>query len=265
MPDTCVFCHGEGGMSREHVLPDWMSREFTEIAGNGARLLSLEQHSDPVGRSAYTIRHPYLRLKDDQRAFSRRAKVVCKSCNNGWMSRLEVNVRPTLARMARGNSIALGTEEQTALAAWLLKTMLMEYKAPPAGPRTQQPPLMPQVDYTRFYSERTPSSEVRVALATMQPPRERPRLVFYDSMIDQMRSGDGTTGYCATLRLGYFVAQLLRIPDGVPEGTFASVLEPSPHLVQLWPTTPILLWPPPAPIHEHQWESFVRLPEGDLA
>ncbi|NYH51368.1 hypothetical protein HNR06_000957 [Nocardiopsis arvandica] len=264
MSDTCVFCHGEGGMSREHVLPAWMSREFTEIAGSSARFLSLEQHADPVDRGAYTIRHPYLRLRDNQRPFSRRAKVVCKSCNNGWMSRLEAKVRPTLAKVVRGSCIALGTEGQTALAAWLLKTMLMEYKAPSAGPRAQQPPMVPQVDYTRFYNERAPSSEMRVALATMQPPREGPRLVFYDSAIDQMRSENGKTGYCATLRLGYFVAQLLRIPDGVPEETFASVLEPPLHLVQLWPATPIVLWPPPAPIRDDQWESFIRLPEGDL-
>ncbi|MCP3013871.1 hypothetical protein NGM33_11075 [Nocardiopsis dassonvillei] len=83
------------------------------------------------------------------------------------MSQPETDVRPTLARTAHGNPIALGTEEQTALVAWFLKTVLMEHKALLTGPRTQQPALVRQNGHTRFHRERTLSSGMRAALAEL--------------------------------------------------------------------------------------------------
>lgn len=61
-------------------------------------------------------------------------KAVCKSCNNGWMSVLEVAAKPTLELMLPGRRVRLSEPEQTTLAAWvMLKAMVLgetDEKAP---------------------------------------------------------------------------------------------------------------------------------------
>ena len=52
-------------------------------------------------------------------------KCVCKDCNEGWMSRLETAVRPTLGSLLNDISLMLDSKSQCLLAAWACKTAMV--------------------------------------------------------------------------------------------------------------------------------------------
>jgi hypothetical protein len=58
-------------------------------------------------------------------------KVVCKTCNNGWMASLEAQVMPVLRRLESGEPTVLGREDAVVLATWATKTAMMyQYNDP---------------------------------------------------------------------------------------------------------------------------------------
>lgn len=112
--DACLFCGAElavVGRAREHVLPRWLLRHY-----------AIEKTT--VEPSWTNARDGSLR---DQRAHPLKAMVlghVCPTCNNGWMSELEVAARPTLLALAGGRLAVseLTPLHRTVLARWALKT-----------------------------------------------------------------------------------------------------------------------------------------------
>ncbi|MCS6897177.1 MAG: hypothetical protein NZM29_04325, partial [Nitrospira sp.] len=50
---------------------------------------------------------------------------VCHSCNNGWMSRLEGDVKPILTPMVLGNSVTLEAQQQERLTTWMTKCAML--------------------------------------------------------------------------------------------------------------------------------------------
>ena len=88
-----------------------------------------------------------------------KVKRVCKSCNNGWMSRLENDVQPILRPMmtASGGTISLSPNDQEVLARWIYKTVLMaDFALTPDKYRIPHPTPIPKSDYSTFYAHRTP-------------------------------------------------------------------------------------------------------------
>ena len=60
--------------------------------------------------------------------WSQKIRNVCLSCNNGWMSRLENNIKENLLDLIIDKKIKLGANEQTRLSAWIaLVTIMAEY------------------------------------------------------------------------------------------------------------------------------------------
>lgn len=65
------------------------------------------------------------------RPYTMRAKAVCASCNNGWMSRLEEAAQRLLLGMVDGRGRELHRGGQLDLAVWgLLKAMMFDHAAP---------------------------------------------------------------------------------------------------------------------------------------
>jgi hypothetical protein len=105
----CVFCGGRG-LTNEHALPTWISREVFNDAASVEHSVLAQGHS----RRAFS-----------SKSFDQTVKQVCGPCNHGWMSQLEVEAREMIEPMLRGTSVELSHEDQQTAATWLLKTALM--------------------------------------------------------------------------------------------------------------------------------------------
>lgn len=112
----CIFCQKEATLTREHVLPDWLKtlypyetkviNEFTGIEPQKRWLSNIFQH---------------------------KARIVCASCNNGWMSTLESKTKPLITQLVELKKMKLTKKEQELLGFWAQKTILMVNQAIPGG------------------------------------------------------------------------------------------------------------------------------------
>lgn len=117
---TCLFCDGTS-LTLEHVWPDWISKHLYGQPKHGRftarRFEGVDRHA--VGD---TFKASELNIK---------ARVVCASCNNGWMSELEAVTQPVLKPLLLGDSMSLDDLAQTTLRAWIvLRAMILERSGP---------------------------------------------------------------------------------------------------------------------------------------
>jgi len=81
MSKTCIFCGQKGKKSKEHLWPVWMHEYLgKEGDGNNIRESTSFKNREHIGGSKLE-RQGYL--------FTTKFRVVCRGCNNGWMSKLE--------------------------------------------------------------------------------------------------------------------------------------------------------------------------------
>ena len=86
MTRECAFCPSTAKLSGEHIWSDWLNPLLP-----GRKQFNLRNDKRQIIR---TWPSPELNWK---------TKVVCKSCNNGWMSNLESqHAKPSLSELIRG-------------------------------------------------------------------------------------------------------------------------------------------------------------------
>ena len=118
-------------MTEEHLLADWAYRAFSKSRKPKGlflgRIIGPEQmRIDPDGEPVPT------------------AKVICRACNNGWLSRIDNAAADVLKPLVRGeHAVVLDREGQTAVAAWIYKTALI-LDAGELGPDGELAVLRPQ-------------------------------------------------------------------------------------------------------------------------
>jgi hypothetical protein len=115
MARRCAFCGGANKIEAEHVWPHWAAELFADDG-------TFTYYRQFVG-AGYEPEDPSSWV---QKPFEWKARAVCKSCNNGWMSDLETAAKDTLfgsALSGRGRELPRGG--QRTLAAWVLKTAMM--------------------------------------------------------------------------------------------------------------------------------------------
>lgn len=150
-PGKCIFCGG-GGLSHEHVWADWL-RDYVPRTLNEHRYRSALLYP---GKEDATIK----RQTGDPHA--RRLYIVCKRCNNEWMSELQTAVKPFLVPLLTGQVSRLHRRAQTTLAAWVAMTvMVAEFLYPDRG-------AIPQSDRTWLYENQTSPPHWRIWLGRQQ-------------------------------------------------------------------------------------------------
>jgi hypothetical protein len=132
---VCLFCEIalKGNRAREHAFAEWALKAL------GAEKYSAihYERTDAAGWSDRSMA-----------ATSFVEGRVCKTCNNGWMSDLEVAVRPTLEQLwnTPGALDDLTLEQRAVVARWAAKTGYMVLSASPYGyavPQAHRSVLMP--------------------------------------------------------------------------------------------------------------------------
>lgn len=133
----CIFC-GANANSREHLYSSWMHRllpEFAEQAYSG-EFIEAHPKTGAVSRRSKKTKPGHLHTK--------KVKAVCKNCNNGWMSVMEQDAKPSLEPLINGEIVSLDASMLALLARWAaLKAIVSEHDQP----RTH---VTPQADRTLF-------------------------------------------------------------------------------------------------------------------
>lgn len=107
-PTECIYC-GSKDLTKEHFFPDWLRNHIDP--GNHSLLDIGQGGADNYGSTYDETR------KIPGSTIDWSPKIVCRSCNNGWMSKFQNLVKPTLLT-ALTDFPTLNASQQKFLAAW---------------------------------------------------------------------------------------------------------------------------------------------------
>jgi hypothetical protein len=156
--DRCIFCGG-AEMTEEHLMADWAHRAFARTRKPTNQLRAMWQAPSQLAISA-----------DDPVPT---AKVICRPCNNEWISSVDGDASRVLKPLVRGDrEVALDSNGQAAAAAWIYKTALI-FDASEHGVDGPLATLRPQFRQTRRAG---PGCVIYTGPAIRQPLVEIPGL-----------------------------------------------------------------------------------------
>lgn len=238
----CIFCGG-GNLSKEHVFwPEWVS----PLMGKKPDDRRQETFSDnlnprtlePVSTSKQLVRPGHNSTK--------KLRVVCKTCNETWMSRLEDQAKTVLLPLIAGaNVVTLDRERQTIIATWIaLKVLVAEHAqpdttvhSPEARKKFMDSPTVPpgmSVWIARCASESWEAGYKRYAASIKRSPVP-------------MIKGELKNVQALTFGVGYFFAHVLSTTLPGKSFSFESVDKGA--IIPLWPiSADSISWPPPRTI-----------------
>lgn len=149
MPGRCIFCGGFG-LSKEHVLPDWLRQIFPR--------LPTDTHT--MGYLAHPARREFEKKRGQGQLGSKKVRVVCKKCNNSWLSDMEDDTQGILRPLIEGTVRTLTIDEQSRLAAWIAKTtMTAEYLV-------KEQPAIKQAERERFKEQKKPEDHWQIFVSS---------------------------------------------------------------------------------------------------
>jgi hypothetical protein len=231
---TCIFCGQRRKMSREHVIPQWVSRLLAKDP-RGFR--------GPVRVGVWGRGNTLARTITHSEVINMQTKRVCKVCNEGWMEqRLERPCQSVLGPLIAGEDRVLDPPSQALVAAWIAKTaMTARYAFTPIEPV--------EPDWLRLmYEHQRPPDTWHIWLGSYVGSRPLHlghhdiTVTFPDSDPESNSEAVVTPhGVLLTLAVGYAFLQVLGIKGGAPQNP-----DRLPDLFRIWPlaTTPVN-WPPP--------------------
>jgi hypothetical protein len=139
-PGTCLFCRRsppEIKMSKEHIWSDWLPEILPRQHSRS------EGYTTNVGKGAtYTIHQGDVGTK--------KVRVVCTDCNNGWMSQIVTAAKPYAMALISGQNIYLDQNGQRAMANWIGLSALM------ANQITKSRHKLPKEDIDYYYQNHLP-------------------------------------------------------------------------------------------------------------
>jgi hypothetical protein len=112
-------------MTKEHIWPRWLHKVLQ--AADDVDVAVVTRPRAVAGREFTEVRH----LKRNGSRLTRQMRRVCRSCNSGWMSQLQMAAHPLVEPLVRGEPIWLSPEDRAVVAAWATMTaMVGEYTDP---------------------------------------------------------------------------------------------------------------------------------------
>lgn len=235
MARRCVFCGGSG-LTREHVIPRWLSNVLPEQARyRGQDQATVLLHPER------TVDGPHHREMVET-FNSATVKAVCGPCNNGFMNDIEAEARPILSAMIRGSlALSLAAGAASVVATWAVKTSLM------AQLTGSEPTVFPQV-YREFHAARQPTSECMVWAAAVDDEswglRTECRGMLY--VLDDQSANPNDPPNILSVTIGLGALLLHTIIDPVLANSTWNLLTYAFRgaLVPLWPDPRPTTWPP---------------------
>ncbi len=219
---VCIFCGGTK-MSAEHVWPQWAAKR---VAYSGVHKVRSYAHLEG---------HQAVEHESDQRAYALKARVVCESCNNGWMSKIENAAKPYFETMLYARGRELHKEGQRTLAAWALKTSIV-WTASYAKERS----VIPTVDLSHLRDYGEPSSAMSVWIASYDG--SHPAVAdAYGIAANHKEDGTPYSIWATTVGFGPVAFHLFG--STVPGVTIESIRLPA-WVHRIWPIQKTFAWTP---------------------
>jgi hypothetical protein len=171
-------------------------------------------------------------------SFNIRVKDLCKPCNNEWCNEIETDAQPVLMPLILGNHATPDASEQTTLAIWAIKTVLMLQMTHKDNRRS-----VAVEDFHWFRQHRWPLPNEQIWIAHYDGTGDWPvsyhhyGFLLYDpATTNAVDSPDNVNGHVVALSVGHlvFVAFGHTIrggPSATPSGPIVAKLR------QIWPTT----------------------------
>lgn len=220
----CLFCDAQAD-SREDTIPTWIIKGF----GGGKGPFHLTYGQSPRISLTTAVQ---------------KAVVVCESCNNGWMCRLEETVKPIISPLMHDISFRLDLPQQHVVSQWALKTAMVRDGAARKRPFCYEREMCETLRLRSSIPPRT-----TVLLARCNSPRAICAF-FTDLWITVNDIPKGAHGCVATFVFGYLVIQVLTVVP-TPENRDAAIRIDSKvgpwaeSLSAIWPPGRNITWPPP--------------------
>lgn len=130
VPGKCIFCGG-GGLSKQHIIAKWVQSVVPKV--DSGVIHGFTDWGFSSG-TAGVIKHPPRSSPRPNRQgdlLNVKLYRVCKTCNSGWMSRLEERAKPFLIPLLTGEWTELSPEGQELVSAWIaMVTMVNEFGDP---------------------------------------------------------------------------------------------------------------------------------------
>jgi hypothetical protein len=218
----CAFCPATAKLSAEHLWSDWMRALFKS---KGFRF----RQRDEDGNVVNEWRSPRIDLT---------AKVVCKPCNEGWMSNLEQrHAKPSMSDLIVGREVAnISQSRANSIALFAFKSVIVIDRM-----RRDKPFFRRSVRHD-FARRLTIPDGIQMWLAGFLPMGSgRLNTHYGDASIP---SGGRLKLYACTYGVGHFIFQVVavrstRIPSFSPQASFEY------SSIPFWPAIPEgISWPP---------------------
>lgn len=170
---------------------------------------------------------------------------VCRTCNNGWLSRLESRCKPHVLPLLLGQSGPRLQHEWDLIASWCyLKVISLELGRP-----AEHRPTHPHATYAAFKAtEKPPYPNCSLALGYNEIVDTSPTFIWFESSGQRLHATPTTPGghgYHTTLVIGHLVIDAF----GFDVPGKLNVNHGDPRLHKLWPLLidgGTFTWPPPA-------------------
>ena len=107
MARACIFCGSESDLNREDLWPKWLVKVVVQDRPSEIERTIGSEDSPHVYRGKWL-----------------KGRGVCAPCNSGWMSNLEVSVKPILEPAIFDSPSSLDYVQQLGIAIWTLKTAM---------------------------------------------------------------------------------------------------------------------------------------------
>ena len=221
MSKQCAFCPHIGKLSAEHVISNWINALFP-----GKKLFTVK---DEKGR----IIRREAKLKIDWTA-----KVVCKKCNETWMSDIESqHAKRVISDLIEGRvNVPISASDARSVALFAYKTAVVIDHSQ----RSRQPFFAERVRYAFREGFQIPTS-VQMWMCRFGPRTRGEIHALYHS--GQVSPTNPIHFYVCTVAIGHFVFQVVAVKQIDGSGFF-----PKPGFedisVPLWPRVPSnFVWP----------------------
>ncbi|CAL9465764.1 hypothetical protein SUDANB6_02733 [Streptomyces sp. enrichment culture] len=246
MSAPCAFCGSREPLTREHVFGQWVSKI-------GLDLSPVQHWAGPLNGLP--------REMGQQPPYRQMVKNFCASCNNGWMSQLEVVAQRVLTPLILGKSGTIAPEDQSVIVMWAQKTALTAMLISSEEQRSAGYGLPPTV-YKAFHQRRDrmrplDASRFWVGRYEGMARRSAVHVTPLAVRIPGIPEPNTPQGYAITLLLGALVLHGLFFTTSALEVGVTMDL----GMPQLWPADAPVQWPEGRPCTE---ASFLRLAAGKM-